>query len=289
VTAVALQHMSIWLHEPAGERQISSLEGTAVNAKFTPDGSRLCYEIVKELSGAFAIQAGDVWIADLKSGHAEPIWPGVPALDYDVSSRQVVLEVADRQGTHRLWVAPLDRQSAPQQIPGVEGREPWFGPSGEVFFRSSGVVYRVRPDGTGLRRAVEQQVLLLYGVSPDGRWIVAWSPLPDDGGMAIQALPLDGGRAIVIANDLEWHWSTDGHSLSISHGPVPDGRSYIVPLAAGETILALPERGLRTELEIASLPGARRVDALTVPASSPDVYAFYRGTTQRNLYRIPLQ
>jgi eukaryotic-like serine/threonine-protein kinase len=289
VTAVALQHMSIWLHEPAGERQISSLEGTAVNARFTPDGSRLGYAIVKEYPGPYTMQAGDVWIADLKSGHAEPVWPGVPALDYDVSDRQVVLEVADRQGTHRLWVAPLDRQSAPQQIPGVEGREPWFGPAGEIFFRSSGVVYRVHPDGTGLRQAVEQPVLLLIGGSPDGRWIVAWSPLPDESGMAIQALPLDGGRAIVIANDIEWNWSADGRSVSISDGPVPDGRSYIVPLAAGEPMLALPERGLRTELEIAGLPGARRVDALTVPGSLPGVYAFYRGTTQRNLYRIPLQ
>ena len=44
-----------------------------------------------------------------------------------------------------------------------------------------------------------------------------------------------------------------------------------------------------SETQIADLPGARRMDVLSVPGGSPDTYAFYRGTTQRNLYRIPLQ
>ena len=36
-------------------------------------------------------------------------------------------------------------------------------------------------------------------------------------------------------------------------------------------------------------PRARRIDAQgVVPGPSPEVYAFYRGTTQRNLYRIPV-
>jgi hypothetical protein len=41
--------------------------------------------------------------------------------------------------------------------------------------------------------------------------------------------------------------------------------------------------------EIAQLPGARRVDYRILPGSSPDTYAFYRTTAQRNLYRIPVR
>jgi len=38
------------------------------------------------------------------------------------------------------------------------------------------------------------------------------------------------------------------------------------------------------------LPGARWIDAdMVVPGPSPDIYAFYRTTTQRNLYRIPIR
>jgi hypothetical protein len=65
--------------------------------------------------------------------------------------------------------------------------------------------------------------------------------------------------------------------------------SYLVPLAAGESLPPIPKGGFHSGEEIARLPGARRIDADgVVPGPSPDVYAFYRGTIQRNLYRIPI-
>ena len=45
VTAVALENVSVWLHDARGERQIS-LEGNAADPKFTPDGKKLCYRII---------------------------------------------------------------------------------------------------------------------------------------------------------------------------------------------------------------------------------------------------
>jgi len=39
----------------------------------------------------------------------------------------------------------------------------------------------------------------------------------------------------------------------------------------------------------AQLPGARRLTSPLVPGPSSDEYAFYRTTTQRNLYRIPIR
>ena len=196
VTAVALQNVSIWLHDASGERQISSLEGIATTAKFTPDGQRLCYLIRQEFPTPFTSeQSGEVWVADLGSGRSQSLAPGFRALTYDVSadSRQIVMEVADDEGKPRLWLVPLDRGSPPRQIQNVEGRQPKFGPDGEIFFRASGFVYRVRPDGTGLRKALEQPMLLLKALSPDGRWLVGWSPRPDDEGMATQAFALAGG------------------------------------------------------------------------------------------------
>ena len=86
-----------------------------------------------------------------------------------------------------------------------------------------------------------------------------------------------------------FNWSPGGDSVSMSGGPIPDNRSYMIPLTPGQAFPRIPAEGFRSEEEIAQLPGARRIDALTVPGPSPDVYAFYRGTTQRNLYRIPLQ
>jgi hypothetical protein len=84
-------------------------------------------------------------------------------------------------------------------------------------------------------------------------------------------------------------WASRGDVVSVSGGPIPEGRSYVIPLRAGEVLPPLPVGGLRAERDVAQLPGARKVDAVVVPGASPDDYAFYRTTTQRNLYRIPIR
>src|SRR5450759_5683682 len=77
VTAVALQSASVWIHDANGERQISLLEGNADYPKFTPDGKKLCYRIVRD--------PGELWVADLNSGHSEALAPGFQPLEYDLS------------------------------------------------------------------------------------------------------------------------------------------------------------------------------------------------------------
>jgi DNA-binding winged helix-turn-helix (wHTH) protein/Tol biopolymer transport system component len=290
VTAVALQNTSLWVHNGNGERQIS-LEGNGTDAKFTPDGKKLCYLIVREAPNDFTWyrNLGELQVADVESGRSEPLVPGFSVLDYDVSAdgRQVVMSTTDSEGRSRLWVTPFDRSSPPVQVPNVEGGSPRFGPDGEVFFRKlegmSTFVYRVRPDGSGLRKALAEPVFLLWSVSPDGRWIVGWAPLPGGGPPAIQAFPMDGRPAIQVGDSFTFlSWSLDGHFAFI-------GGSYVIPLARGETLPRIPAGGFHSEEEIARLPGARRIEAAEVVLGpSPDVYAFRRGTIQRNLYRIPI-
>jgi hypothetical protein len=94
---------------PRGERQISSLEGIAANPKFTADGKKLCYTIVKEAPTPYSPQTGEVWVADVESGRSESLVSGFRALDYDVSpdGQQVVMEAADAERKHRLWLVPF--------------------------------------------------------------------------------------------------------------------------------------------------------------------------------------
>jgi eukaryotic-like serine/threonine-protein kinase len=288
VTAVALQNTSLWLHDAKGERQIS-LEGNGTKPKFTPDGKKLCYLIVKEAPNEFAWyrNPGELRIAGLESGRSEPVVSGLPVLDYDISAdgQQVVLWTTDPEGKPRLWVARLDRGSSPVQIPNVEGGSPLFGPDGDIFFRhvegTSTYVYRVHPDGTGLRKALAEPVFFLKGVSPDGRWIVGWAPLPGNGPPSAQAFPLDGGRPIQLGTFIYVSWPLDGRSVLIS--------GYLIPLRPGEALPQIPAGGFHSEDEIARLPGARLMDAKgVVLGPSAGVYAFSRGTIQRNLYRIPI-
>jgi hypothetical protein len=305
VTAVALQNTSLWIHDAKGERGIS-LEGNVADPKFTPDGRKLCYRIVREApnESQWYRDAGEVRVADLESGRSEPLVRGFQALDYDISAdgRQVVMETADGEGKPRIWLAPFDRSSPPRQIPNVEGGAPRFGPGGEILFRRmegkpsmegrNGFIYRVRPDGTGARKALAEPILLLGDVSPDGRWLLSWAPLHGYGPPAYQVFPLDGGPPILMGS-INFNWSPDGSSMAIWSDVgaiIPEGRNYLVPLPRGHALPRIPAGGFHSEEEIAHLPGARRIDADAVrPGPSPDVYAFCRVTVQRNLYRIPIQ
>jgi serine/threonine protein kinase len=309
VTAVALQSASLWVHYENGERQLS-LEGNAADPAFTPDGKKLLYRKVREAPNAFDFlnfyrDMAEVRIVDPESGRSEPLAHGLLALNYDVSAdgRQVVMETADREGKPRVLLASLDGSTPPWQIPNVEGKSPKFGPDGEILFRhmerkpgtagSNGFIYRVRPDGTGMRKALEQPVHPRWRASRDGRWIEFLGPLPGNGPSALQFLPLDGGSPVVIGAWLDLVWSADGRAVAISSnglGAITEGRTYVVPLPPGQMFPRIPAGGFHSEEEIARLPGAHKVDlAVVVPGPSPDVYAFYRGTTQRNLYRIPIQ
>jgi len=297
ITAVALQNAALWIHDTRGERQIS-LEGNPADPQFTPDGKALLYRVVREAPSEFNEfkDSGEVRLADLETGHSEPLVRGFEALSFALSpdGHQVVMEVADTEGKARLWLAPLDRSAPPRQIPNVEGGSPAFGLGNEVFFRhvesGDGFVYRVHSDGTGLRKALEQPVLLMGAgsVSPDGQWLEAWAPLPGNGPPATQAFPLNGGPAVEIANALRLEWSLNGRFAFLSSNTFAVGKTFIAPLQPGQTLPSIPPGGFRSEEDLVRLPGARRIDTVAVPGPSADVYAFYRGATQRNLYRIPI-
>ena len=154
LTAVALQNSSLWVHDAKGERQIH-LEGNGKDPRFTPDGNKLCYLIASEATSKFAWfrNPSELRVLDLESGGSQAVVSGFDVHEYDLSldGRQVVYATSDREGKHRLWVAPLDRSLPPAQVPNVEGVQPLFGARGEIFFRRGESVYRVRTDGTELR------------------------------------------------------------------------------------------------------------------------------------------
>jgi DNA-binding winged helix-turn-helix (wHTH) protein/Tol biopolymer transport system component len=286
VTAVAMQNSSLWVHDAKGTRQILA-ERNGRNPKFTPDGKSLCYLTVKEATSKFAWfnNPGELRMANLETGQSDTVFSDFDVRDYDVSadSKEIVIETTDPVGKHRLWLAQLDHSLPPKEIQNIEGVQPRFGPTGEIFFRHAEAVYRMRPDGTGLRKAIEGTIYLFWGVSPDGRWISTWAPVPGKGTPAIMAFSLDGGRAVQVGGSLAFlSWTLDGRSALL-------GGSYFVPLAAGESLPKVPEGGFQSGEEIAKLPGARRIDeGGLVAGPSAVVYAFYRGTVQRNLYRVPI-
>jgi Tol biopolymer transport system component/predicted Ser/Thr protein kinase len=293
ITAVGLTQSSVWLHDGGGDRQVS-LEGYAYAPKFTPDGKWLLYQVRKAA-------ASELWVAELDSGRSEPLLPGFAVAvtgpggygSYDVSpdGRQVVVASPDEGGTSRLWLAPLDRRSPPRQIPNVEGEQPVFGATGEVFFRgvegTSAFLYRVQEDGGQLRRALDVPVVGLSGESPGRNWLALGT-----GGVAI--FRVDGGAPLqtkIPASSTILSWSGDGKHLFVQGKGAAANleKAYVLPLSPGQMVPESIVHGLPSEQEILKLPGARVIPSRNVvPGPTAETYAFTRQSVQRNLYRIPI-
>jgi Tol biopolymer transport system component len=295
ITAVGLTQSSVWLHDGAGDRQIS-LEGYAIGPKFTPDGKRLLYQVRKGT-------ASELWVAELDSGHSEPLLPGFAlamsgvgspgAYDISPDGRQVAVASSDSGGKLRLWLAPLDRRTPPRQIPNIEGDQPVFGATGEVFFHgiegSSAFLYRVRQDGGGLRKAIDLSVVAIMGASPDRNWLELGSIASP--GLVI--FRVDGGAPLLtqLPPPTKLGWSGDGKQLFMQvFGAANLGKAYVLPLAPGQRLPDSISHGLPSAQEMLKLPGVRVISSTDVtPGPTADIYAFTRESVQRNLYRIPLQ
>jgi Tol biopolymer transport system component len=305
ITAAAVTQSSVWVHDSSGERQIS-LEGRAFQPRFTPDGTRVLYLTAK---GPTIDDRSELWVAEMASGRNELLLPGFSVVSfprgYDISpdGREVVVAARDLEGKSRLWLAPIDRRSPPRQIPDIEGDSPLFGHSGEIFFRSfsigdgtSGQAYGVRKNGAGLHKLIERPVIHLTGISPDGQWLVVYSPQPgEEVPTATLALPLTSGSPVRIYSGLialNTPWSRDGKLFFLQEGKAnlgETGRTYAFPVPPGNALPNLPAEGFRSAEELAKWPGVRVIDSPDATLGpTPEVYAFSRSTVQRNLYRVPI-
>jgi serine/threonine protein kinase len=296
ITTVGLGQSSVWIHDSKGDRQVS-LEGYAYEPKFAEGGTRLLYAVNKSASPP----RSELWTANMDSGLSEPLLPGfliaggITAVEYgyDVSpnGREVILQSVDSGGKNRLWMAALDRRTPPRQIPNVEGDDPLFAPDGEILFRGRegtyGFAYRVRADGTRLRKASEHPVIGTRSVSPDGKWLVVYARFNAQEAGGTLALPLDGGLPVqVYGTSIHVRWSPDGKIILFR---LEDKSSYLIPLPPGRMFPVMPLGGFKSSVEIARIPGVRIISSAGVaPGPSPEVYAFTRETVQRNLYRIPV-
>ena len=301
LTSVGTQDWTIWIHDEKGEHQMSS-EGEAFSATFSADGTKLFY-----LKRAGQNDVVELWSTELTSGRTDRVVPayGIDATLPDYYASYAVTKEGDRvafvkndqKGISHLWIASTDHRSSPEQLASAESEdEPMFLPNGNLLYRASeggkNYIYTRQQDGSGRKKLLEEAILDLTAVSPDGRWIVVLQKddANKDHPYRELAYPNDGGRPVVVCGACFAGWSVDGKYLIVQTGPAPNSQSqaYLLSVSGKRGLPELPPEGLGggEDLRKASrgiiLP--RGVDSVL----GPENYSYTVTNIRRNIYRLPI-
>jgi eukaryotic-like serine/threonine-protein kinase len=292
ITAVGSQDSTVWFHDKDGDHQVSS-EGFALRPIFSSDGKKLYYLVANGQTSGFELQ-----VKDLAGGNAESVLPGYFMQDYSVSKdgKQVVFAVDDPSGHSSLWVAPTNRRTSPVRISSAGAIEdsPFFLPDGDIVFRAvdgeSNFLYRMKPNGADRHKISPRPALDAFAISPDARWFVAAAPGPGPEHAAeVTAIALDGSTTVTLCETYcSLTWDTSGKFVYVSFPLMRQGTN-LFPTLPGTGLPKLPRGGIAANDDLKVAKKAADIPQVVESAVSPNLYAFTRQSTRRNLYRIPLQ
>jgi eukaryotic-like serine/threonine-protein kinase len=278
VTSVGTDRAAVWVHDADGEHQISG-EGDAESPQFAPDGKRVYY-----------LSPPDLWVAELASGHAERVLPGVALTLYALSPDGNGVAYVTTDGS--LWYSSVDRQTPPHII-APRGHLTQFSASGDILFQvrvgQRWPLYGIKADGSGMREMPANPGDLLHNVSalsPDEEWSIRVS---DKGAML--AYPRNGGTAVTLCSACYTGWTSDAKFfwITLHRFSGQNAVTGLVPLKNKSMLPPLPREGVLTLADLMKIPRVRTISSGQVsPAPDGASYAFVKKESRWNLYRVPL-
>jgi eukaryotic-like serine/threonine-protein kinase len=300
LTSVGTQYWTIWIRDLKGEHQMSS-EGDVFFTTFSRDGTKLFY-----LKRAGQNEAPELWSTELTSGRSDRVVPGygidATFANYDMSyavaqdANWVAFLKRDEKKVSHIWTASTDHRTSPQQLPSLENEDsPVFLPNGDLVYRASeggkNYIYTRHRDGSGRKKLIEEAILDLTAVSPDGRWIAVLQKddTNRDHPYRTLAYPAGGGKPVILCALCYLHWSVDGKYLAVQFLPMPHSvETYLLPVRSGRQLPDLPPEGLSGPEDSSK---ANRVTVLPKGVDSvlgPEKYSYTETNIRRNIYRIPI-
>jgi hypothetical protein len=245
----------------------------------------------------------ELWVTELASGKRNRIFPGYgvqpgfATTNYSVSKdgKQVAFARKDSTGISHLWLGTTDHRSSPREIPSeVNEDSPFFLPDGDLIFRvregSLNFVYRMKADGTVRNKVAAAPIFDLRSVSTDGRWVVAHAnSLDAEHPYSVVAFSLDGGNLVQLCYSLcTANWSSSGLFIYLQVPPSGDLNTYMLPLRPGRSLPTSSPGELGRPEFLKSYQGNLAIPGTVDSAINPSLYSYTKGSTRRNIYRIPL-
>jgi Tol biopolymer transport system component len=296
ITSVGTVESTLWLKDGNSERQLTS-QGFAYDPQFSPDERQIYYRVRHSQPDVGSDDLGELYVVDAEGAQARRVLPDFSVRGFSVSDdgKRIAFSANDKQGHYRLWVAAVDLRSAPQQFASaVNEDQPRFAADGELFFRAgeggTNFLYRMKLDGSGRSKVLEQPIYGFQAISPDKRWvIIRVATKGEETPYVTEAVPVSGGAPVrVCAVNCVVRWAPGGRVLSMAFMSMGMSETFLVPIPPGKPLPLLPAGGIKSKAELAQIKGTIAIPSPIGPSARPGVYAFRRITVHRNLYRIPL-
>lgn len=180
------------------------------------------------------------------SGKANPFLAGVSMVDFDLSPDAREVAFTSRIGKDAvIFLAPLDASAPPRQV--VRGGDSVsFGAPGELFFCQLGLetnyLARIRTDGGGAERVMDQSIMDKGDVSPSGAWVmVTGIGSAKLGTFAVWTR--DRTLKVICPSLCLASWSADRKSLYMPLGPSPtsEGTTLVFPFLPARNCRPCPK------------------------------------------------
>jgi eukaryotic-like serine/threonine-protein kinase len=291
ITSVGLRESTIWVHDAKGDRQISS-QGYAEYPRFSPDGKKLYY-LVRPHGASGEWVSGELWVADLDTGHSQRLLPNTLVSGYAVSpdGTEVVFSANHADNYSHLWLASLDFRFPPRQFSSaVSEDQPHWDHAGNIYFRVAegklNFLYRMKADGSERSKILATPILEFHSLSPDGRWVaVLEGAVP-----RVTAVSLTGLSPVTLCiRYCVGAWSPDGRRFEIAMSTMQGLKTLVASVSPPRDLPLLPPMGVDSLAGLQAVKNAQVVNGGIALGPSPDLWATAREDVHRNLYRVPLR